>query len=87
MFNVEKLHEELAGAGLPVTGCDSSGKVCFSREISKEEEDLVKSVKRDHDPQEEKKVCTDKEMLLALWKMTAEGDDSEITRIKSLIFS
>ena len=87
MFNVEKLHAELQAAGLPVTGCDSSGKVCFSREISVEEEDLVKSVKSNHDPQEEKEVFTDKDMLLALWKMTAEGDDSEITRIKSLIYS
>ena len=85
MFNVEKLHEELMAASLPVIGCDSNGKVCFSREISKEEEELVETVKEKHDPQEKVGVFTEKEILFALWKMIAESDDSEVNRLKSLV--
>ena len=83
MFNVEKLHEELSAAGLPVIGCDSNGRVTYLREISQAEQDLVKTVKKNHDPQDEKEL-TDKELLDALWKKVVDGDDTDIIRLGAI---
>jgi len=45
-----KLHESLIAVGLPVVGVASTGRIDYSRELTKSEQDKVKSLIASFDP-------------------------------------
>jgi hypothetical protein len=83
--NSEKLHRELKKAELPVVGVSSSGRVDYSRSLTAAEHETANAVIATHDP-----TVTDThvfieqlaavgvsrdDVLYALWKSMAEGDN------------
>lgn len=84
--NPEKLHQELKEAGLPVVGVSASGRVDYSRALTAAEQAAAEQVIAAHDP-----VVSDSDVfieqllaagvsrddvLYALWKSVAEGDEA-----------
>lgn len=90
-INPEKLHQELKTAGLPVVGISSSGRVDYSRSLTSSEKDTAAQVVAVHNPAvSDKDVFFEKlalagfsrdDVLYALWKSVAEGDDLNKNRL------
>lgn len=86
MYHPKKLTEELQTAGLPVAGVSSSGRIDYSRELTKTEKSAAETVVAAHDPcktDEEieqelitSKGISDHDLLMALWKKVVEADST-----------
>jgi hypothetical protein len=84
LINVEKLHEELVAAGLPVISVHSDGKVDYTRLLSKAEELKVEALIASHDPVVVSPPTTE-QMISALWKKVMLGDSTEADKILEML--
>lgn len=83
--NHERLHQELKDAGLPVVSVSTSGRIDYSRSLTAAERETATQVVAVHDPAvSDKDVFLEKlalaglsrdDVLYALWKSVAGGDD------------
>ncbi len=90
--NPQKLHQELKEAGLPVVGVSASGRVDYSRALTAAEQTSAEQVIAAHDPTvSDSDVFIEKllaagvsrdDVLYALWKSVAEGDETSLKNIK-----
>jgi len=88
-----KLTRELQEAGLPVESVASTGRVDFSRELTKQEKTRAENIVKFHDPKpsdieirihELKASGIDfDQIVLALWDLIIENDSSSATALKS----
>lgn len=92
IYHVRKLTKELQAAGLPVAGVASTGRVDYSRELTKAEAAIAATVIAAHDA-----GLTDEEIerglmakagitaagafLSALWAQAARGDSSTVNTL------
>lgn len=91
IFNPNKLTEELRAAGLPVAGVSSAGRVDYSRNLTKKEQDIVTAIIDAHDPSLSdpdvqfslfsKAGVSLQEMVMALWKKVVKEDGSAISAL------
>ena len=89
--NPEKLHRELKDAGLPVVGVSASGRIDYSRALTAAEQAAAEQVIAAHDPSvSDTEVFIQQllaagisrdDVLYALWKSVAEGDNSQIEEL------
>ncbi len=91
-IDIEKLHEELAGAGLPVEGVDNLGRIRYGRLLSPTETATAAAVVAGHDATPSKKeklkkrIASSKvgqDMLLALWMSVVDGDNSLVDELRA----
>ncbi len=91
-IDVRKLHEELAAAGLPVSGVDAGGRVNYTRLLDPNETAAAAAVVAGHDAEPSKKEKLKQrvlrsrlgdDMLLALWSSVVDGDDTLIEELRS----
>ena len=90
--NPEKLHRELKDAGLPVVGVSASGRIDYSRALTAAEQAAAEQVIASHDPSvSDSEVFIQQllaagvsrdDVLYALWKSVAEGDETSLKNIK-----
>jgi len=83
--NLQKLHQELLAAGLPVVGVSSSGRIDYMRALTAAEQSVAQKIVAAHDPSPSAKdVFIEKlalagiskeDVLYALWQCLAEGDE------------
>lgn len=89
--NPEKLHQELKDAGLPVVSVSASGRVDYARSLTASEQKTADQVIANHDPAvSDSDVFIEKlklaglsrdDVLYALWKSVAEGDNLNKDRL------
>jgi len=89
----KKLTRELQSSGLPVASVSSSGRVDFSRALTKHEMSQADNIIKSHDPnpteieiriQELKESGIDfDQIVLALWDLIIKGDSAPATALKS----
>lgn len=95
IYNPKVLTDQLQKAGLPVASVSSTGRVDYSRALSKAELLLAESVLNAHDPrptdfdlrveQMQKSGITFEMLVLALWDQIVKGDDSAATALNEQI--
>ena len=93
--NPEKLHLELKEAGLPVVSVSSSGRVDYARSLTAAEKGNASVTIANHDPAvSDSEVFIEKlelaglsrdDVLYAVWKSVAEGDDLNKDKILETI--
>ncbi len=95
IFYPKKLTRELQAAGLPVAGVSSTGRVDYTRELTKAEAIQARAVIDAHDP----KLTDDEiqagliaeagvslqDMVMALWAQAARGDASAVSTLAERI--
>jgi hypothetical protein len=96
-INPQKLTSELQSEGLPVAGVSSSGRLDFTRDLSKSEQSKVDQVLFSHDPDpspEEQRLIaysnagiTSEKLLFALWRELKNGLSDEANSLSSLMKS
>jgi len=91
IINPTLLHQQLQNAGLPVVGVDSTGKIDYSRTLTNAEkikaEQIIAAfdptITIDYDPLLEfhQRGFSSDQLLAALWKQVAMGDESDVQHI------
>ena len=91
IYNPKVLTDQLQKAGLPVAGVSSSGRVDYSRELSKAELIKAEEILTSHDPrptdfdlrvdQMQKAGVTFEMLVLALWDQIIKADSSAATNL------
>ena len=86
--NPTKLTTELQAAGLPVAGVSATGRIDYSRDLTKTEKSIAISVFEAHDPSLStadsrlnayfKAGITPEKMIFALWNQIIKGDTSSV---------
>lgn len=89
--NPGKLHRELKDAGLPVVGVSASGRVDYARSLAVAEKENASAIIANHDPAvSDSQAFIEKlelaglsrdDVLYALWKNVAEGDNLNKDRL------
>lgn len=94
IYDPKKLTQELQDANLPVSGVSSSGRIDFSRDLTKSEKIKADEIINMHDPESSQDSfmdllkeagITSDDLLLALWDQVIKGDSSAATALKSKI--
>ena len=93
--NPAKFHKLLLDSGLPVVGVSTSGRIDYSRNLTKTEKNKVQDLLNTYDPapsiddlrlKEYKKQGIDfDKLLLALWNKIMHNDTTQADEIKSLM--
>lgn len=92
IYNPKKLTQELQEAKLPVAGVSTSGRISFSRELSKSERTKSDEIINNHDPESfqdsrlellKQAGITPDDLLFALWDQVIKGDSSAASTLKS----
>lgn len=93
----KRLTQELMAAGLPVAGVASSGRIDYSRELTKKEKELALSVAQAHDASAEpflvrqeaflKAGVTPEKMLFALWDRVVNGESAAAESLRAALGS
>jgi len=91
IINPTLLHMQLQNAGLPVVGVDSTGRVDYSRILTHAEKTKAEQIisafdpttSIDQDPLLEfhQRGFSSDQLLAALWKQVAMGDESDVQHI------
>ena len=90
--NPEKLHKELEAAGLPVVGVCNTGRVDYSRALTKTESSKAKSVVDSYDPKPTTQKLrikaysaagiTLEDLVFALWEHLIKSDSTKAAAIQ-----
>ena len=91
IYNPKVLTDQLQKAGLPVASVSSSGRVDYSRELTKAELINAEEILKSHDPrptdfdlrvdQMQKAGVTFEMLVFALWDQIIKGDSSAATNL------